>query len=143
MTNFASQVKGTIAKMKMPELVGSEKQIKWAESIRRDAFKVMMDEVKSESYDGGKEKRPVGKLGHALMSKEGISAEFEEMRNLPASRKESTVNSMNAFIDRFNRCKEVMMNEQASFWIENRSNTIENHLFKSFTKYVETGVKNF
>lgn len=147
-------VKGTITKIVMPELQGTEKQIKWAETIREKAAKVLHQELMFEDYEvvdlvtGRKnrvEKRPVDAIIKALMSEQGISDYLTELkeRNLPESRIESAIKSMNNAYDRFVRISEIMSNADAKFWIDNRDNQEKNYMFNKFKQYVRTGVKTF
>lgn len=152
---YAKQVKGTIKPVVAVKLEGTEKQIAWAEEIRKKAAAVLLDnnvlreEYVQESYlPGGKpevQSRTVKSLIAALRSEEGIKAHFDGMKadNLPESRFESTVKSMNDALDRYARFVEIMSNASAKFWIDNRDNQEKNYMFKAFKEYINTGVKKF
>ncbi len=154
--DYAKQVKGTIAaKLQVPKLKGSEKQIDWAKDIRKNAVAALFaDEVMHEQYESVSqlpqskpkiESRPIKAIIQALVSKEAIEAYFDKMKEdeLPASRFESTVESMNNALDRYNRFMEITMNDSAKFWIDNRDNQIQNHMFKAFRDYVTHDIKKF
>lgn len=153
--DYAKQVKGTVSPLETVKLEGSEKQVAWAEEIRRKAASELLhSDVFCEQYEvvsllpGRKpemQSRSVKKLFAALQSEEGIKAHFEDMKkaSLPESRLESTVKSMNNALERYNRFTEIMSNSSAKFWIDNRDNQEKNHMFKLFKEYVNNGVKKF
>lgn len=148
------KVKGTISKISFPELKGTEKQIKWAKSIRANAAAVLQDELMNEEYEvvnelpGRKntiEKRRVDAIVKALFSEQGVKNYLDKLKNsnVPESRIESAVVSMNKAYDRFVRLSEIMSNADAKFWIDNRDNQEKNYMFKKFKNYVSNGVKEF
>lgn len=152
--DYVNQVKGTINKLVIRKLEGTEKQVAWAEQIRDKVSRTLQSEVMYEQYEsvsrlpGGKsriESRPIPAIITALKSAEGIKAHFEEMKNdnLPESRFVSTVKTMNDALGRYARFVEIMTNADTKFWIDNRDNQVKNHGFKEFIKYVNTGVKNY
>lgn len=152
--NYVNQVKGTIAKMNALKLEGTEKQVSWAEQIRRKAAATLQKEVIYEEYEEVSllpnrkpttQKRNVGNLLQVLASEEGINAHFAKMEadGLPKSRIETTIQTMNNLIGRYERLSEIMQNTDAKFWIDNRDNQAKNYMFGAFKKYVNTGVKEF
>lgn len=155
MTNYAKQVKGTIAKTVLPVLEGTDKQVAWAAGIRQKAAShlvnnaILQEQYVEESLTPGVKaktmKRPVKNLIAALTSTEGIQKHFDDMRanNVHASRFESTVKSMNDALDRHARMTEILSNASAKFWIDNRDDQLQNNMFKAFTEYVVSGVKKF
>ena len=62
---------------------------------------------------------------------------------MPASRLDSDVKTLNDAYDRYQRFTEIMTNDSAKFWIDNRDNQPKNYMFKNFIEYIRTGVKNF
>ncbi len=152
--NYVNQVKGTIKKMNAPKLKGTEKQVSWAEQIRKKAAATLQKEVVYEEYEEvsllpnrkpATQKRNVGNLLQVLVSEDNINAHFSKMEadGLPKSRIEATIQTMNNLIGRYERLAEIMQNTDAKFWIENRDNQAKNYMFGTFKKYVNTGVKEF
>lgn len=152
--NYVKQVKGTVSKINIPQLEGSEKQIAWAEQIRKNAAAELQYEVTHEEYEqvsslpGDKstiQKRSVESIIRALTSEEGINDYFVKMEanNLHESRFKSAVQSMNNALDRYTRFVEIMSNADAKFWIDNRDNQEKNYMFRAFREYVSKGIKKF
>lgn len=149
---YVKQIKGTIEELKVKALKGTEKQIKWAEDIRKSAVDLLFEEVLHEEYivEGSMpmkksivERCSVKNAVYALRSKESIKDFFEDKKDMPASRLDSDVKTLNDAYDRYQRFTEIMTNDSAKFWIDNRDNQPKNYMFKNFIEYIRTGVKNF
>lgn len=138
-----------ITPLKAVALEGSEKEIKWAKSIRAEVYHTLLNEVQTEEYIAesslpmGKstvEKRNVKNLMTAMLSEESLEAYFNGLRSFQL---DNAKESAKGIAIRWERMKEIMVNPSATFWIENRNNQVKNNLFRLFVTYVNTGVKNF
>ena len=138
-----------ITPLKAVALVGTDKQIEWAKSIRSEVYHSLMNEVQTEEYIAesslpmGKntiEKRSVKNLMTAMLSEETLEAYYNGLRDFQV---ENAKKSAEGIAIRWERMKEIMTNPSAAFWIENRNNQVKNDFFHLFKTYVNTGVKNF
>lgn len=138
--NEVKKVKGIVEKVNLPELKGSDKQVAWAKDIRANASRAMQNELFYEEWKEGQPKRPVKNLLAALTSKEAIQ---KHLNNLPEFLVDGAIESMNNLLDRYARFAEIMKNEDAKFWIDNRDNQEPNYMFGAFKGYVSNGTKRF
>lgn len=138
-----------IAPLKAVALVGTDKQVEWAKSIRSEVYRALMNEVQTEEYivesslPMGKntvEKRNVKNLMTAMLSEESLEDYFNSLRDFQVKQAKESAKEIAI---RWDRMKEIMVNPSAAFWIENRNHQVKNDLFHLFKTYVNTGVKNF
>lgn len=144
-----NKVKGTLRDINFADLKGSEKQVSWAKDIRSKAIKVMEHAVMTIEFtpqsvspmDRPKaQTRPVKEVAMKMLTEESIQMHLNDLEGI---RLDKEINKMNGIYDRYNRFAEVLSNDSAKFWIDNRDDQEKNYMFKEFVNYIKTGVKNF
>jgi hypothetical protein len=121
-----------------PALEGSEKQIKWAEKIRAEAFREMTQYALNYSSEGG-----LSSMWKVLVKgKEAMFQNVMETKELfgkyGQQHMERNIAAFNDTANRINRVIELVESHpQASFWIDNRKESAKNVHFYRFKAKVD------
>lgn len=123
-----------------PALEGTEKQVKWAEKIRNSALDDMWDYAVSFSSDGrqsdmasiyvdGKNAMLKSIKSDYLINSTSGRVQEEKLRD--------RINSFSDAKDRMERWHKLAEKKSAKWWIDNRSNTLENYMNKKLKKFID------
>lgn len=132
-------------KRQLPELQGSEKQVKWAKEIRDNLGEDLWRYVISRTSDG----KPSGIYN--ILSKQGIKGAIQDIEksvNLFSgyerqsnNRKKEIINrrllSYKELARRIKKYNEIMSNRSAAFWIDNRRNSQRNYMNERLKKIID------
>ena len=127
----------------LPELVGTEKQIKWAKDIRKEVGM----ELARYAVDRNTEGNPVSRDHFTNLGK-GKEAMLSEIQNnalvkmtkgeVQGQRIKDRIGTYNEISRRYNTYKEIMSNDSAKFWIDNRpGSSPETYMNKKFKKKID------
>ena len=125
----------------LPQLQGTEKQVKWARQIRNQIGKDLFEYATRRTSDG----RPSKLLLVALKGKESIKKDIKDEtsyiydQNVKRQRVKASVD---AYVDLAKRIKQfnkiMTSSDSAKFWIDNRPGWTENYLNKKFRKKIDS-----
>nr|DAL41369.1 MAG TPA_asm: hypothetical protein [Caudoviricetes sp.] len=130
-----------LEKYDFPNLSGTEKQIKWAESIRESVLMELWDYATNKNADG---KSTHGIADIYLKGKDAMEKDIRSnplVKGTSGSLKEEKIShAISAFTEtkmRIERWHELAEKKGASYWIENRTNALQNHLNKKLKRYID------
>lgn len=125
---------------KIPELEGSEKQVKWAKQIRAEVGNELITYALTRTSDG----RP-SRLWE--ITQKGKAAIADDVYNSPlvkstsgALRQSKISSGKQGYIDlagRVERLNRILTKPSAKFWIDHRTNSDKNYLNKKLKKYID------
>lgn len=124
----------------LPELSGSEKQVKWAETLREEADEVLWHYAIHRDGRGN----PSGLHDIAIKGRNKIKEYIEDnplvdttSGKLRAEKISDQIAAFRELADRVKRYNEIMSNSKASYWIDNRDSTLQNYMFKKWKNYID------
>lgn len=128
-----------ILKKNYPLLVGTKKQVEFADDIRDGIRKGLLSYAKFVTSDG----RPstlfsVAKCGKTEVIRNierSVSCIYDE--TVKTERIKSAVNAYKDLAKRIKRYNEIMGHESAAFWIDNRPTYTENYRNEKFKKFID------
>lgn len=128
-------------KTDLPELKGTEKQIKWAESIRKSILEDMGHYTIQRTSDGRhSDLYSIAKNGKQAIIDDIKSDSLINAINNPtlkAEKIERIVDSYNDLAKRISRYNEIASHTDASWWIDNRPNQLKNSFNSKLKKYID------
>lgn len=133
-----------VIKGSLPQLEGSEKQVAWAQDIRKQTVQNLYRYATSYTSDG----RPFGKENFRDIA-QGREAVAKSIMNHPLvsgssgktrqEKIEERISSYRDIADRVKIVREIASNKSAKFWIDNRSAAKMSELYEK----IDHGVKKW
>ncbi len=123
-----------------PQLEGSEKQVAWANDIRKGILKELGVYAITRTSDG----RPSDLYKIATQGKEAIIKDIQgnplinsASGKLREEKIENAIAGYKDLADRIRRLNSIAQNSSARFWIDNRTNQLENDHNKKFINIID------
>ncbi len=125
----------------LPELEGTEKQVRWANKIREGIMKELFDYTIKRTSEGN----PADLFRTATHGTDEIVKRIEYKERTieldPRVNRERIDREISSFKDlakRISKFNEIAKNKSASFWIDNRTDWSNNYMNKKFKKKIDS-----
>ncbi len=124
----------------LPALKGTEKQVEWAEKIRRELIPSIINYATTKTSAGN----PSTLANHILGGKPAMIREMSQYWAISETKGEirsfhikKRIESYNDSARRYREAVKICKNDSASFWIENRYNSSSNYMMQKFKKLID------
>lgn len=121
----------------LPELTGSEKQVKWAAQIRSDAQREMFNYATTQSSGRPSSLYAVAQRGEKAKRQfieDAVSNFNEKIKTQRRAEYEEKFSDLDRRIEVYNR---IFSHSDAKYWIDRRSNSEINYQFKRFKAMID------
>lgn len=127
----------------LPQLIGSEKQVAWAEKIREETLSDLWNYTITRNSNGNMSRSAeIYAQGKGAMEKSIRENPLVSMAGNERIRNEHIQRQISGFSDAKRRLEAyhaISQNTSASFWIDNRTNQAKNYMNKAFKKKIDGG----